>query len=128
MTRKPSNKTTNITTGAFIEHEAMVWLQQQGLQLVTKNYYCKMGEIDLIMLDQQQLAFIEVRYRKNSSFGGGLESVDWRKQNKLRKAAAHFLIKYAQYANFSCRFDVIGVQPDSNATLRWSWIKHAFSD
>lgn len=124
LTRTTANTTS---TGAAVEQKAGLWLQQQGLNKLEQNYRCREGEIDIIMRDGQQLVFIEVRYRKQSNYGDGLESVDWRKQQKLQKAAAHYLLERPQYQHLACRFDVLAAQPGDNATLRWSWIKNAFT-
>ena len=72
-----------IAQGKLAEKKACDYLQQQGLKLIEKNYYCRSGEIDLIMLDKQELVFIEVRYRKSRTFGSAAESIDARKRNKI---------------------------------------------
>ncbi len=77
--------------GSIYEAEAITYLTAQGLRLLEKNYQCRMGEIDLIFLDQQQLVFTEVRYRARSDFGGCLASVNLRKQRKLIRSAQHYL-------------------------------------
>ncbi len=123
--KQSSGKNTNV--GADIEKKAHQWLQQQGLISVALNYQCKTGEIDIIMLDGQQLVFVEVRYRKSDLFGDGLESVDWKKQQKLQKAAAHFLMIRSQFNQRPCRFDVVAARPGTESSLQWSWVKDAFT-
>ena len=127
MLETEKTKTTASITGALIEHKASLWLQDQGLTLVEKNYRCRVGEIDIIMRDGLDLVFVEVRFRRHNSYGNGLESVDWRKQQRLQKAAAHYLLHRSHLNNLPCRFDVLAAQPNSKTTLRWSWIKNAFS-
>ena len=131
--KKPTSDSN--TTGAEIELATERWLKKQGLEPLQRNYRCREGEIDIIMLDKEHLVFIEVRYRKQNKYGDGLESVNWRKQQKLQKAAAHYLLQHTQYNNYPCRFDVVAVCPcnkaaqysNRNAKLQWSWIKNAFS-
>lgn len=128
MTRRWNRQSGSADTGAAIEKRAANWLKDKGLQLVETNYRCKLGEIDIIMLDNRQLVFVEVRYRRSSSFGSGLESVDWRKQRKLHRAATHYLMSSHRFANSSCRFDVVAASPVSNTgQLEWHWIQDAFS-
>lgn len=124
--RKSGVNTSGI--GEAAEQSAEQWLSRQGLRLVEKNYRCKAGEIDLVMLDHNSLVFVEVRYRKQNSFGGSLESVDWRKQKKLSTAARHFLVSRKQYCNLPCRFDVMAASPVENCPqeITWQWIKDAF--
>ena len=115
---QPSN-----SQGVKSEKQALSYLQEQGLSLICQNYYCRFGEIDLIMLDQDTLVFIEVRYRKNSDFGGALASITKRKQDKIIKTARHYL---AQLENEPyCRFDTIAIDQQSKLP---EWIQNAFSE
>ena len=68
--------------GAEGESAALAHLQRAGLKLIARNYRCKAGEIDLIMLDGGTLALIEVRYRSTLDYGGAAASVTWRKQRR----------------------------------------------
>ena len=77
--------------GARAEAVARVHLQRHGLALLQSNYSCRWGEIDLIMRHADAIVFVEVRYRSHSQFGGGLASIDQRKQRKLVRTARHFL-------------------------------------
>lgn len=120
---------SKLTKGGHFEHQACIWLEQQGLELLQRNYSCRYGEIDMIMKDQQQLVFVEVRYRKHIQYGGAVASVDWRKQKKILKTAAFFLAKGGKFTNLSCRFDVVAAQANpNNAKLYWTWIKNAFTN
>ena len=107
--------------GAKAERDALIYLQKQGLSLICQNYYCRFGEIDIIMHDQDTLVFIEVRYRKNNNFGGALASITKRKQDKIIKTARHYLAQLDDIPY--CRFDVIAIEQQSNDPL---WIENAF--
>ena len=85
------------TAGREAEAYALRHLQKQGLSLITQNWTCRRGELDLVMLDGDTVVFVEVRYRRHSGWGGALESVDFRKQEKLTLAAQSFLQKEAQW-------------------------------
>ncbi len=113
------------TRGNDAEAHACKYLQRHGLHLITRNYRCRRGEIDLIMRDADNLVFIEVRYRRQSRFGSGLESVDARKRARITRCAAHYLQAHPMAATLAARFDVIGLMPDSNG-LRFEWIRNAF--
>ncbi|AGH80671.1 hypothetical protein PCNPT3_03645 [Psychromonas sp. CNPT3] len=114
--RQPSN-----AKGNKAEQQALLYLQEQGLVLLYRNYYCSYGEIDLIMRDKQTLVFIEVRYRKNNAFGGALASISPSKQRKIIATAAFFLAK--QQNEYDCRFDAVAI--DDSATSP-QWIQGAF--
>ncbi len=110
--------------GDRAEKLAQNFLRKKGLKLHQKNYHCRYGEIDIVMQHQDYLVFIEVRHRKSSNYGGALESVDKRKQNKLRNSAEHYLIKHKK-TNTPCRFDILCVNGDLNKP-EIDWIQNAF--
>lgn len=98
------------TFGATIEAMVCTFLELNALSCVTKNYHCRLGEIDLIMLEEASntLVFVEVRFRAETHFGSATETVDWAKQRKLKRAVLHYLQKNAN-AKQHARIDVIGV-------------------
>jgi putative endonuclease len=91
--------------GQWAEELAHKYLCKQGLQPIERNYRCKIGEIDLIMLDDETLVFVEVRYRKSQYYGGSMASIDMRKQQKILTVATNYLQKYNWQQK--CRFDVV---------------------
>lgn len=110
------------------EREAEQFLNQRGLTLVERNYRCRSGEIDLIMLDRSDdnveiLVFVEVRLRGQGARADSLDSVDHGKQRKLIAAARHYLMSRPEWTEHPCRFDVLGLDPDAEG-LRW--VRHAF--
>ena len=68
--------------GLAAEEAVRTYLSKQGLKFLTKNFRCKLGEIDLIMRDGQCLVFVEVRARASADYGGALASVTKSKQQK----------------------------------------------
>jgi putative endonuclease len=112
--------------GEDAERAAERWLNRQGLTTVTRNWRCRMGEIDLVMLDTHTLVFVEVRFRSASQHGGAVGSVDQRKQRRLVAAARHYLRLRPDAAQRPCRFDVIALQPDADGALQFDWIAGAF--
>lgn len=113
--------------GNQLEAFACKQLENAGCKIIETNFSCKLGEIDLIVRDQQALVFVEVRYRKNASFGGASASVDRRKQTKLIKTANFYLQKHNLSNKEWCRFDVFALQGGSEQ-LEFNWIKNAFGE
>lgn len=113
---QPSN-----SKGVIAEKKALTYLLEQGLTLVLQNYYCRFGELDLIMQDQDTLVFIEVRYRKNSQCGGALASINQSKQRKIIKTASHYLAQLSSEPY--CRFDAIALNDTDSEPL---WVRDAF--
>ena len=112
-------------SGARAEDAALKHLQRLGLKLIARNYRCKVGELDLIMEDEQHLVFIEVRLRNNPHFGDGGDSITSAKQQKLARAAGVFLMRHAQFQDRPCRFDVVSVSKRNYRTI-CRWIPDAF--
>ena len=109
--------------GDAAEDEALLYLQQQGLRLVTRNYRTPGrggGEIDLIMrAPYGTLVFVEVRRRKSSVHGSAAASVGRGKQRRVVLAAQHYLLHLRSLP--PCRFDVIEVTPEG-----CHWLRAAF--
>lgn len=107
------------------EVDALRHLQAAGLKLITRNYRCPGGELDLVMLDQQTLVFVEVRFRRDRNFGGALASINTRKQQRLLLAAQRFLQTHREYQKLRARFDVVSLEGNAGAS-KLQWIKDAF--
>ena len=78
-------------SGAWGEALAAEYLRKKHYSIVAAGYYCKFGEIDLIVKDRKFLVFVEVKLRKNANFAKALEYVDRRKQDRLRITASVYL-------------------------------------
>ncbi len=110
--RKP--RTDRQLLGQIGEDQALVYLQQQGLTLVERNFRCKGGEIDLIMQQGDTLVFVEVRKRADQRYGGAAASVTRTKQARLIIAAQLYLQRYRMPP--ASRFDVVALDGE---TLNW---------
>lgn len=109
--------------GQQAEDQALEQLESSGLKLITRNYHCRHGEIDLIMDDANTLVFVEVRYRKNNHFGSALESISPSKQRKIILTAKHYLAHHPKER--AIRFDAIALSPTASK-LEIQWVKSAF--
>lgn len=107
--------------GDDAEDRALKHLRNARLKLIDRNFRSRYGEIDLIMSEKDTLVFIEVRYRKNSEHGSPLESVNYRKQERIRTTAQFFLQKNQIGESRPMRFDVVGILPNEI-----TWVKNAF--
>lgn len=112
----------NQSIGREAERAAERILIAAGLRLVARNYRCRAGEIDLVMSDGAELVFVEVRYRRDTRFGGAIDSIDHVKQRRIGQAAAHYLQRHRWSG--PCRFDVVGMVANQDSSV---WIKNAFS-
>ena len=84
------------------------------------------------MQEGNTLVFIEVRFRKNNFYGGGLESVNHKKQQRILNTAEQYLQNETKLKNG--RIDVVAMsekpqneQTDDNEdNYSFEWIKNAF--
>ncbi len=106
--------------GALAERQAEQHLNAHGLKTIERNYGCRLGEIDLVMLDGETLVFAEVRYRASARYGSPGETIDSKKRMKIMKCAEHYLMATQKYRNSTCRFDVVLLcGPLSTASIEW---------
>ena len=108
--------------GRAAEAQAETLLQRAGLRLLARNWRCRGGELDLVMLDGDTVVFVEVRYRRHAAWGGALESVDARKRQRLILAAELFLQRESRWGRSPCRFDVVALAPGQEP----NWLRNAF--
>lgn len=94
-------------TGDHFEQRACRQLQAAGLTVLARNFHTRFGELDLVMLDNATLAFVEVRYRQQQDFGSAAESITAHKRQCLIRAAEGFRAANACHANRDCRFDLV---------------------
>lgn len=80
------------------------------MQIVERNYRCRAGEIDLVALDGNTVAFVEVKLRR-APFDP-LEAVDERKRRQVCRAAFDFLLRRGMLGR-AARFDVVAVEAGS---------------
>ncbi|MGC8659707.1 MAG: YraN family protein [Desulfomonilaceae bacterium] len=93
------------TRGAQAELIAEQKLMELGYKIVTRNFFCKLGEIDIIARHGSDLVFIEVRSRHSSVALNPLFTLDQRKINRVIKAAKFYLA--SKPADCPMRFDVV---------------------
>ncbi len=117
---------TTRAVGFGAERLAEQHLTGSGLCTIERNFYCRFGEIDLIMLDDAQLVFVEVRFRSARRRVAARFSVDAQKRRKIIKTAAMFIAGQPQHANRVMRFDIVGVDQNSDGARKLTWIQDAF--
>ena len=88
------------------ESAAADWYAHQGYEIVARNWRCRDGEIDLIVVRGGELVISEVKTRSSVAFGSGAEAVDWRKQQRLRRLAGRWITECCASAPRSIRVDV----------------------
>lgn len=95
--------------GAVGEERAAAWYLARGYTVVARNWRCRDGEIDLVVVGHGVVVFCEVKTRTSERYGLPAEAVTVRKQQRLRGLAVRFLRENQQVAT-GLRFDVASVR------------------
>jgi putative endonuclease len=111
-------------TGEMGESAALEYLKSKGYTPVTRNFYTKYGELDIVCKNDRYLVFAEVKTRANNSPYTGRESVTPQKQRKILKAAMLYMQKFPQ--PLQPRFDVIEVTVTGEKDVKIRHIENAF--
>lgn len=111
-------KADSYRLGLRAENFAALALWLKGYRVLAKRHKTPLGEIDLIARRGKQIAFVEVKARKDAQTG--LDAVSRTAQNRIESAAQLWLSRQRDYEHLSWRFDVMVVSP-------WRWPKH-FTD
>ena len=113
-------RTGHLEAGRAAERQARRFLENRGLCHLLSNYRCRLGEVDLIMRDDEELVIVEIRYRRRTDFMHPAESITAAKRRRVRRAAQHFLQHNPQHRERPVRFDVVCVSgPLSQSRLQW---------
>ncbi|PKM89824.1 MAG: YraN family protein [Firmicutes bacterium HGW-Firmicutes-12] len=113
---KQGESMDRIKLGRKAEEAAAEYIIEQGYIILERNCRFHEGEIDIIAEHQGELVFIEVRSRQSSVHGYPQETVNYKKQQKLKRLANHYL-KLKRAWNRNCRFDVIGILFDEEGRI-----------
>ncbi|WP_433759895.1 YraN family protein [Nocardia sp. CA-135398] len=98
----------NQALGAQGEELAARFLRAAGMEIISRNWRCRYGELDLIARDGRVTAFVEVKTRTGTKFGRPAEAVTFDKQQRIRRLALVWLAEQDGPWR-DIRFDVISV-------------------
>jgi putative endonuclease len=93
--------------GNDAEDRAAEFLIEKGMTLITRRYAVRQGEIDLIVLDGDELVFVEVKLRNSSSYFPEV-AVGPKKLARLRRAADAYLLEIGNLER-PHRFDLVAI-------------------
>jgi len=93
------------------EEIAAEFLLNKGYQIIEKNYFSRYGEIDLVAQDSDSIVFVEVKTRRNQSFGDPEDSVTPTKLERIHKAGLMWLQAHPQSPE-DWRIEVVSILMD----------------
>lgn len=101
-------KCYNKAIGSYGEDLASNHLIINNYKIITRNFRCRCGEIDIICCKNDILVFCEVKSRYTDSYGSPVESVTCSKQKQIIKLS-NMYINYKKLFNYNIRYDIIEV-------------------
>ena len=108
------------------EKHAERFLRRQKYRIVTRNYQCPLGEIDLIALDGPTVVFVEVKTRGSRDHSDPQDAVTPDKQRRMTRTAEFFL-KHTRSEGRACRFDVVAITSNQDDPPEIEHFPDAFS-
>ncbi len=114
-------------TGAWGEIYASRYLRDNGYHIMSSNYVCRFGELDLVAEKDGIISIVEVKTRNQNTEISPMEAVDINKRQRLEAAAKSYFSRAKMIC--SARFDVCEVfVDDNNALIRINYIENAFEE
>ena len=101
--------------GKYGEDIAVKFLENYDYKIISRNFFCSQGEIDIVAKKEEELVFCEVKTRTNKKFGNPKDAVNFYKKTHMWNSAKYFLYKY-NLMNKYIRFDVIEIYINNNKT------------
>jgi len=120
-----SGQAQHLDRGREAEQIAGKFLQSHGYRILERNFCCRQGEIDLIVMHKQTIYFVEVKGRWSGKFGRPLDQITNIQTRRIRRAAELYLRKMRWKEDIRIRFAVLGVD-SSQQPPRIEFIPDAF--
>ena len=113
--------------GRWGEKRAATFLRRKGFTVITRNYTCPAGEIDLIAADPEgAIVFVEVKTRRDELYARAQDAVTAKKQQTMVHVAKSFVRNY-KIKDKPLRFDVVAVVLGKKGTPQIRHYENAFT-
>ncbi len=123
MQRKTSK---TLLLGRRGENDASLYLEKKGMQIIERNFRCKIGEIDIIGLIDEFLVFVEVKSRKASNLQiSPFLSMTRVKCHRLRRLGEYYRT-HRHLLQKQPRFDTVGITYQDGDSFSIEHIENAF--
>ncbi len=112
------NPTPRRKLGTQGEGHARRYLESQGYQVLGMNWHCAAGELDLVMRDGAEIAFVEVKTRRGEGAGRAEEAIRSAQGKRLLAAAEWFLAEHPELDDLIWRIDLVAITLDTGGAVR----------
>lgn len=99
--------------GKYGEKLACSFLKKKGYRILDRNFYTKLGEIDIVARDQNEIVFVEVKTRTDNKFGYPEGSINTQKQRHIARMAEIY-IQNKKIFNVPMRIDAVSIELDNH--------------
>ena len=105
-------------TGILGEQLGEAYLKERGYRIIARNVRSPFGEIDVVADHDGTLVFIEIKTRRDQTFGIPEEAVDHRKKERLIRLASWYLARGSELRQpVPVRFDVLAIEVSTPAPI-----------
>ncbi len=101
--------------GVWGESLAILHLEAHGYQILDRNWRCRLGEIDIIARQNEELVFVEVKTRRGTKMGSPEEGLTKVKSKRLVKLSQLYLVEADLDVDW--RLDLVAIQVDEKMSL-----------
>ena len=95
--------------GLIGEQEAMAYLTACGWEVEAHRFKLGRHDVDLVIRRGHTVAFVEVKTRRSTICGAGIEAIGWRKQRIIARTASLWALRHGR-AGDEYRFDAVEVR------------------
>ena len=108
------------------EDFAAAHFERLGYTVMARNHRTRYGELDLVVCDDENLVFVEVKTRREGS-GAPWDALHDSKRSQVRRMAIAWLSSVRDRPHGDLRFDAVGIVLDaSGALVRLDHLEAAF--
>ena len=107
--------------GKWGEDLAAKFLEGQGYEILERDWKSGHHDLDIVAGNEEGLAIVEVKTRRNRLFGNPEEAIDYKKRLSLQSAINHYI--KAHHIKAPVRFDVISIVGTIGSTPEIDHIK-----
>jgi len=98
--------------GNSAETLACEYLESKKYKIIERNYKDRFCEIDIVARQKDYIAFVEVKYRSRSDFGGAAGSITASKAKRMSHSAQYWLATHEEFQGIQPRIDVMTIVGD----------------
>jgi putative endonuclease len=105
------------TIGLYGEDKASEFLLKKGYKILKRNFRHGRREIDIIAKSEERLVFVEVKLRKDHTYGNPENFLTEDQKNRIKEAAEEFIVRTNWMHDI--RFDIIAIDNSSHEILHF---------